>query len=103
MRLFEHFNKTRDRILQAEIHGMISLVKIISQVKAQLYNLTKLQCINNKLIIGFEYEIYHMKIYFTVSDLKRRCVQTATSIFQLADRRIAIPFLQAMAPPIIQV
>merc|ERR1719507_2011641 len=41
-----------------------------------------------------------LKSHYAVS--QRKCVQTATSIFQLADRRIAIPFVQAMAPPIIQ-
>ena len=40
---------------------------------------------------------------FYLVDLQRRCVKTATSIFQSADRRIAIPFVQAMAPLIIQV
>ena len=34
---------------------------------------------------------------------RRRCiVQTAASIFQLADRRLAVPFVQAMAPPILR-
>ena len=37
-----------------------------------------------------------------IAESRKRCVETATSIFQLADRRIAIPFVQAMAPPIIQ-
>ena len=54
--------------------------------------------------IFFLFPIINLNILnFYLIDLQRRCVKTATSIFQSADRRIAIPFVHAMAPLIIQV